>query len=162
MIASFHPWISCIPMNHGIGNGKKQFVFSRLGMRISLKRLRALWETTSRTARTTHRVDDWYSVLAGASSGVARGAPMAYQHGWEGGGRPERNYRRRHSEPVFFGRLPKRSKNGLNVKRPEFRSRSCRFPCNKKLCFVCRRWRFVYFFIVLNGGNATTFSVVAC
>lgn len=28
MIASFHPWISCIPMNHGIGNGK-QFVCFR-------------------------------------------------------------------------------------------------------------------------------------
>ncbi len=51
--------ISCIPMNHGI---KKEFVpFSRLGMHISLKRLRALCETTSRTAsRTTHCVDEWY------------------------------------------------------------------------------------------------------
>lgn len=82
--------ISYIPMNHGIGNWKTICLFSRPGMHISPKRLRALWETTSRTARTTHCVDEWVLCFSWSLVRSGQRSPYGLPTWVRRWGRPER------------------------------------------------------------------------
>lgn len=87
---------------------------------------------------------------------------MAYQHGWEGGGDQKELTGEGTVNLVFFWQVAQEEQERIEREKARIQKQELPLHLQQELMLRVPRWRFVYFFIVLNGGNAATFSVVAC